>query len=44
LIKIKMERAKEFIKEHKTAVMITGAAVAGLAGGYYYIKRYNNSK
>jgi ABC-type branched-subunit amino acid transport system permease subunit len=38
-----MERAKEFVTEHKTALLLTGAAVAGLAGGYYYIKRYNNS-
>jgi len=36
-----VERIKEFIKEHKTAVAITGAA-AGLATGYYFIKRYNN--
>ena len=37
-----MESVKDFIKEHKTAVAVTGVAAAGLAAGYYYIKKYNN--
>jgi hypothetical protein len=36
-----MEKIKEFVSEHKTAVALAGASL-GLAGGYYYIRSYNN--
>jgi hypothetical protein len=32
-----MESVKDFIKENKTAVAVTGAAAAGLALRYHYV-------